>query len=205
MIIAILLISSLIFLVSDISSQNHYVFSQSELKIDLKGSTSGNNTPVTNNFNLTSGYKITPVVWNLTAPDSVTFDDKDNMYIAEAGHPFTNLPTVPRILQVNPNGNLSTFLDKNLNSPIVDIAFHDGLLYVSHKNKISTVNTTDVSSLKDIIVGLPSNTDHQNNQIAFSNDGTALYVVDWGNVVFPSSETTPNSGIIWMIESTGKE
>ena len=50
------------------------------------------------------------------------------MYIGEAGYPFVNIPLVPRILKMDPNGNLSVFVDTNLNSPIVDIIFHDNLL-----------------------------------------------------------------------------
>ena len=42
---------------------------------DLIGTTSGNNAPSTDILNLATGYKIEPVVWNLTAPDTVTFDD----------------------------------------------------------------------------------------------------------------------------------
>ena len=101
----------------------------------LIGNTSGNNAPNIEIFNLTTGYTIEPVVWNLTAPDSITFDDNGNMYIGEAGYPFTNLPMIPRILKMEPNGNLSVFVDNKLNSPIVDIAFHDGLIYVSHRGK----------------------------------------------------------------------
>jgi hypothetical protein len=53
------------------------------------------------------------------------------MYIGEAGYPFTDIPKVPRILKVTPSGNISVFVDRNLNSPIVDVAFHNGFLYVS--------------------------------------------------------------------------
>jgi hypothetical protein len=33
------------------------------------------------------------------------------MYIGEAGYPFTSIPQVPRILKMEPNGNLSIFVD----------------------------------------------------------------------------------------------
>ncbi len=157
-------------------NNNNDAFAQSELKVDLMGSTSGNNTPTTDNFNLTSGYTIAPVVWNLTAPDSLAIDDEGNMYIGEAGYPLTRLPEVPKILKVTPEGNISIFVDRGLNSPIVDVVYHnETTLYVSHNHKVSTVNLAD-GELKDIIVGLPTNTNHQNNQIAFSPDGKRLYV-----------------------------
>ena len=82
--------------------------------------------------------------------------------IGEAGYPFTyllnfaNLPLPPRILKMEPSGNLSVFVDTKLNSPIVDITFHNGFfLYVSHRGKISTVDITN-GRVKDIIVGLPN-------------------------------------------------
>ena len=55
--------------------------------------TSGNNAPSTDILNLATGYKIEPVVWNLTAPDTVTFDDEDNMYIGEVGYPYVQYPS----------------------------------------------------------------------------------------------------------------
>jgi glucose/arabinose dehydrogenase len=144
-------------------------------QLDIVGNTSGNNIPSIDNFNLTSGYSIEPIVWNLTAPDTLTFDDNGTMYIGEAGYPFTDIPKVPRILKVTPSGNISVFVDRNLNSPIVDVVFHNGLLYVSHTHKVSTVNLTN-GSVQDIIVGLSSTLTHPNNQIAFSPDGKRLYV-----------------------------
>ena len=157
------------FLQSDINN----VLAQSA---EVIGTTSGNNAPSTDIFNLTTGYTIEPVVWNLTAPDSLAFDKDGNMYIGEAGYPLTRLPEVPKILKVTPNGNISVFVDKDLNSPIVDVVYYnETTLYVSHNHKVSIVNLTN-GTVKDIIVGLPTNVNHQNNQIAFSNDGKRLYV-----------------------------
>jgi glucose/arabinose dehydrogenase len=170
----IIIFASTVFIFESLFSQfsdNNNAYAQSA---KLIGNTSGNNAPNTDIFKLTTGYTIEPVVWNLTAPDSITFDDDGNMYIGEAGYPFTNIPQVPRILKMEPNGNLSIFVDTKLNSPIVDIVFHNGLLYVSHRDKISTVDITN-GTVKDIIVGLPENGDHPNNQIAFSPDGKRLF------------------------------
>jgi glucose/arabinose dehydrogenase len=110
------------------------------------------------------------------------------MYIGEAGYPFVNIPQVPRILKMEPNGNLSVFVDTKLNSPIVDIVFHNDLLYVSHRDKISTIDIAN-RTVKDIIVGLPQNGDHPNNQIAFSHDGKKLFF---------GTGTSTNSGVVGM-------
>ena len=190
---AILVVSTLFTLDSSFSLQqsknrNAFAYSYSE----LIGNTSGSNAPKTDIFTVPPGYTIKPVVWNLTAPDTVTFDDKGNMYVGEAGYPFTyllnyaNLPQPPRILKIDPSGNVSVFVDTKLNSPIVDITFHNGLLYVSHMGKISTVDITN-GTVKDIIVGLPQNGDHFNNQIAFSLDGKRLFF---------GTGTRTNSGVL---------
>jgi glucose/arabinose dehydrogenase len=173
--ITTIILFALIFLFTDsLQFENKNALAQSELI--AKTSADNNNAPSTDNFNLTSGYTIEPVVWNLTAPDSITFDNKGNMYIGEAGYPLTLLPKVPKILKVTPNGNISVFVDKGLNSPIVDVVYYnETTLYVSHNHKISIVNLTN-GAVKDVIVGLPTNGDHQNNQIAFNPDGKRLYV-----------------------------
>ncbi len=190
----IILFASTLFIFQSLISQlldnniNNNAYAQSYTQIDLIGTTSGNNAPNIDIFNLPPGYTIEPVVWNLTFPDSITFDDNGNMYIGEAGYPFVNTPLVPRILKMEPNGNLSVFVDTQLNSPIVDIVFHNDLLYVSHRDKISTVDITN-GTVKDIIVGLPENGDHPNNQIAFSPDGKRLFF---------GEGTATNSGIVGL-------
>ena len=186
---AILVASTLFTIYSPFSLQesknrNAFAYSSSE----SIGTTSGSNVPKTDTFTVPPGYIINPVVWNLTAPDTVTFDDKGNMYVGEAGYPFTNLPNVPRILKIDPTGNVSVFVDTKLNSPIVDITFHNDLLFVSHMGKISTVDITN-GTVKDIIVGLPENGDHFNNQIAFSPDGKRLFF---------GTGTRTNSGVLGM-------
>ena len=90
---AILVASTLFTLDSSFSglqeSKNRNVFAYSYS--ELIGTTSGGNAPRTDIFTFPPGYTIKPIVWNLTAPDTVTFDDKGNMYVGEAGYPFTYL------------------------------------------------------------------------------------------------------------------
>src|ERR687889_645297 len=151
--ITIIVSFALMFLfIYSLQFENKNALAQSE----LVGKTSGENAPSTDNFNLTSGYTIEPVVWNLNAPDSLTFDENGNMYIGEAGYPLTRLPEVPKILKVTPNGNISVFVDKGLNSPIVDVVYYnETTLYVSHNHKVSVVNLTNsgVVGEDDAIIG----------------------------------------------------
>ncbi len=153
---------------------------------DLMAINSGK-SPSTDNFNLPLGYKMQPILWNLSLPTTVTFNDKGNiMYIAEGGFIYGGLESTPRILQLNlKNDNLSVLVDRNLNSPITDLKYHDGKIYVSNRDKISTVDPK-TGFVNDIISGLPSAGDHHNNQIAFGYDGRLYF----------GQGTATNSGIV---------
>ncbi len=140
--------------------------------------------PTMENLNLSSGYKMTPIFWNLTLPTSVTFDDNGNMYIAQSGFGEWFFAT-PTIIKVDQKGNTSVVADRFLYGPITDLVFHSGKIYVSHKGVISTLDPV-TGIIKDIVIGLPSSGDHQNNQIAFGPDGR-LYI---------SQGTATNSGVV---------
>jgi glucose/arabinose dehydrogenase len=166
------------------SSSSPILASESELAAINSG-----NPPPTNHFNLPPGYKIEPIIWNLTLPSSITFDNKNNMYIAEAGFVYGGLVPTPRILKVdNQSGTISVLVDRNLNGPITDIEFYNGKLYVSHRGIISTVEL-QTGLVKDIIVGLPSIGDHHNNQIAIGGGPNN------NRIYFGQGEAT-NSGVV---------
>ncbi|HZI70553.1 MAG TPA: hypothetical protein VFD60_05245, partial [Nitrososphaeraceae archaeon] len=131
-------------------------------------------TPSTGIFNITKGYIIKPVLWNLTLPSSVAFDGKGNMFVAEAGMGFGGLQPTPRILKIDVNGTVSLLTDRILVGPITNIVYHQGELYVANKAKISTVNPVN-GATKDIITGLPAGGDHPTNQIAFGADGRLYF------------------------------
>jgi hypothetical protein len=69
----ILLFASTLFIFNLLFSQfsddniNNNAYAESAKLID---NTSGNNAPNFDIFNITTGYTIEPVVWNLTAPDT---------------------------------------------------------------------------------------------------------------------------------------
>jgi glucose/arabinose dehydrogenase len=141
--------------------------------------------PNVGNFNLTKGYKIEPVLWNLTLPSSVAFDDKGNMYVAEAGYAHGELETTPQILKIDVNGTISSFVDRHLYGPITDIAYHQGKLYVSNRGKISTVDIQN-HHIQDIIMALPGLGDHYVDQMTFGPDGRLYFGIG----------TATNSGVV---------
>lgn len=140
--------------------------------------------PTLDNLKLASGYKMEPVFWNLTLPSAVTFDDKGNTYIAQSGFAEWFFST-PAIIKVDQKGNTSILVDRTIFGPVTDVEFHKGKLYVSHKGVISTVDPVS-GIVKDIIIGLPSSGDHQNNQIAFGPDGR----------IYLTTGTATNSAVV---------
>jgi len=162
------------------------ISSHSELANINSANSSAFPYPSSKNFKVYPGYAIEPVIWSLTLPSSITFDNENNMYIAEAGFVYGGLQPIPRILKVdNETGKVSVLVDRKLNGPITDIEFYDGKLYVSHRGIISTVDR-HTGLVKDIIIGLPSTGDHHNNQIAIGTDN---------RIYFGQGEAT-NSGIV---------
>jgi len=133
-------------------------------------------SPSIDNFNLSKEYTIQPVLWNLTVPSSVEFDNLGNMYIAEAGYGFGGLFPIPRILKVDLNGTVTVLADRFLNGPITDMVYHDGNLYVSNKGKISRVDPV-TGLVTDLVVGLPAGGDHPNDQLIFGQDGRMYFAV----------------------------
>jgi len=130
--------------------------------------------PSSSNFNITKGYKIEPVLWNVSLPTSTAFDGKGNMFVAEAGAGFGGFTATPRILKIDVNGTISILTDRYLSGPITDLVYHQGKLYVANKGKISTVNPSN-GAVVDIISAIPAGGDHATNQIAFGPDGRIYF------------------------------
>src|SRR5215212_10345408 len=108
-----------------------------------QGLVNSGNRPSNDIFNISSGYKIEPVLWNLTLPSTVAFDDNGTMYVAESGYSYGEFKPIPRILKVDLIHNQTAVLvDRGLNGPITDIEFnkYNGVLYVSHRGVMSEVD-----------------------------------------------------------------
>ncbi len=111
------------------------------------------------------GYKIEPILMNLSVPTTALFDGND-LIIAESG--WVN--TAPaRILRIKPDWSVNVLASAGLEWPVTGLALKDGQLFVSHKGKVSVVQND--GTLRDVITGLPSNGDHQNNNIVPGPDG----------------------------------
>jgi glucose/arabinose dehydrogenase len=72
---------------------------------------------------------------------------------------------------------------EGLEGLVTGLLMHNGILLVSHKGKVSLIEDTRV---RDILTGLPSKGDHQNNKIVLGPDGK----------IYLGQGTVTNSGIV---------
>ena len=128
------------------------------------------------------GYQVEVVVSGLTYPTSADFDDVGNMYVSEAGG-VSGDPVAPaRIWRITPTGEMQIAAD-HLSAPVNDLLWHNGRLYISHGGKISDLLDGQV---RDLVTGLPSQGDHQNNQLTVGPEGKIYF----------GQGTVTNSGVV---------
>lgn len=133
----------------------------------------------TDAIKLPDGYRIEAVVKNLSVPTTAIFDHND-LIIAESGWKDT---AKPRILRIRENGKVETIAEDGLVSPVTGLLLLDGKLYISHKGKVSILED---GKLRDIVTGLPSNGDHQNNNIVLGPDSK----------IYLGQGTVTNAGVV---------
>jgi glucose/arabinose dehydrogenase len=88
---------------------------------------------------LLPGYHVEVVVSLLNYPSSITFDPQGNLYIAESGAAPGDESRPPRILRIAPGGQFDIMSDK-VQTPVKELQWHDGRLFIRHGEKISTVD-----------------------------------------------------------------
>jgi glucose/arabinose dehydrogenase/uncharacterized cupredoxin-like copper-binding protein len=119
---------------------------------------------------LPEGFDLELVAGGLSFPDAVAVADDGTIFAALSG--FGGTPG--QVVIVNPDGTVAPFVDAataGLQGPITDITFGpDGTFWVAHAGGIATVDLTS-GAATPLITGLPSLGDHQNNQLAFGDDG----------------------------------
>ncbi len=129
------------------------------------------------------GFHAEVFVSGLDYPSSLEMGNDGEMFIGESGWAAGGPDIKPRILKIAKDGTVSTLLEAGLTAPLNDLLWHDGKLYVSHRGKISVVEN---GNLKDLVTGLPSFGDHQNNQLTVGPDG----------MIYFGQGTVTNSGVI---------
>ena len=124
------------------------------------------------NILLPAGYQIEPVAESLNYPTAVSWDVDGYLLIAESRFPYgRSAPTQPRILRQTEEGNLEPFAT-GFSELINDITVYLGLLYVSHRGRISVVED---GRIRDLVSDLPSWGIHHNNTVAFDRTGRMYF------------------------------
>lgn len=146
-----------------------------------------------------AGFTVQRYIENLTAPTSIAFDDKGNLLIAEGG--LDGRP--PAIYGFEPDGSrFSVYHDPRLPlgigspkaklyGPIGGMIFHDGKLYVSHRDAVRRGVISALGydgSRKTIIAGMPAQGDHGLTDLAVGTDGRLYFGIG----------TATNSGIVGL-------
>ena len=123
---------------------------------------------------LPEGFDLELVAGGLNFPDAIAVADDGTIFAALSG--FGGTPG--QVVIVNPDGTVAPFVDAasaGLQGPITDIAFGpDGAFWLAHAGGIATVDLTS-GAVTELITGLPSLGDHQNNQLAFGDDGWVYF------------------------------
>jgi glucose/arabinose dehydrogenase len=133
------------------------------------------------------GYNIDVFAYGLDTPISITFTDKGEMLIADAGVISGN----GKVLRLSKNG--FEIIAEGFNPPLTGINYLNGNIYVSHRGYITIVKSDGTK--QDIISGLPSLGDHHNNKVAFGPDGKMYF----------GQGTATNSGVVGLDNSWVKK
>jgi glucose/arabinose dehydrogenase len=121
---------------------------------------------------LPPGYRAEVVAKGFTYPTSLALDRSGDIYVAESGYTYGPKETEARVLRVSPSGTIHVVAG-GFNGPLNGLALREGKLYISHRGKISLFDL-ESEEREDLVTGLPSLGDHQNNDLVFGDDG-ALY------------------------------
>ena len=147
-----------------------------------------------------SGFSFHRYIDNLTGPTSIAFDDQGSILIAEGG--IGGRP--PAIFGFRPNGTrFDVYRDPNLPfgigspksklyGPIGGILYHDGRVYVSHRDRnrlgvITAFNLRD-GTRSTVVAGMPAQGDHGLTDLALGADGRIYFGIG----------TATNSGIVGL-------
>jgi len=140
-------------------------------------------------ISLEEGYTIEPVASGLTFPTGVTWDDQNRMYVVESGYSYGEVFTQPRLLRVEPDGNLTTIATGENNGPWNGVAFSRGAFWVAEGGSMDGGRVLRISpdgKIERVVDNIPSGGDHHVDGPIAAADGTIYF----------STGTMTNSGVV---------
>ncbi len=130
------------------------------------------------------GYRAEVVTKGLTYASSLALASDGTIYVGESGYAYGPKTARARVLAVSPKGQVSE-VAAGFFEPLNGLALSGDDLYVSHRGVISVVNLR-TGARRDVVTGLPSGGDHQNNDLVLGPDGMLHF----------GQGTVTNSGIV---------
>lgn len=154
---------------------------------------------VRQDYSLEEGYRLEKVVDRLTFPTVLTFDDKGNMYVAEAGYAYGATPGEGRILKFATNGKM-TEVARGFRGPVTGLTWFEGNFFVAEGGfgKKSSLGCGKIIRLypdgqrKAIVSGLRTCGDHFTGDIKVGPDKKLYFTVGTATnsaVVGPDNES----------------
>ncbi len=148
-----------------------------------------------NDIAVSPGYRIQAVASGLSFPTGITFDNKGNAYVVEAGYSYGEVWTEPKLLRIDSTGNTSIIAVGEKNGPWTGVTYYDGFFYVAEGGEANGGKILRVSpdgKTLSMIDHLPSIGDHHTNGPVIRNgyiyfgQGTATNsaIVGEDNAVF---------------------
>ena len=146
-----------------------------------------NEAPRLPNVSVAPGYFLAPLTTGLDFPTAIA-TSSDKIWVSEAGF----LPGfAAKVKQIDEDGNVTTVLSGTqlaagrLEGPLTDVTFHDGMLWITHRQvgvngwlvgAISKFDPVDpVATFTTVITNLPSAGDHYTEEIVFDASGRAYF------------------------------
>jgi len=160
---------------------------------------------------LLPGYRAEVVVSLLNYPSSITFDPVGNLYVAESGAAPGDESRPPRILRIAPGGQIDIMTDK-VQTPVKELQWHDGQLFVWHGEKISTIDHEgQLRDAKSDAAPPPGRPQEQITELtdAFGRPGQVLRIVpptrDHGGQVVCSDPKFRRGSVFFCARSKEKD
>jgi hypothetical protein len=135
------------------------------------------------------GYRIEKVASGLTFPTAVVFDDRERLYVVEAGYSYGESWATPRLIRLEPDDRWTVVAAGEKNGPWNGAAFYKGNFFVSEGGQLEGGRILKIDSdgkILTLIEGLPSHGDHHTNGPAIGPDG----------FVYFGQGTMTNSGVV---------
>ena len=138
---------------------------------------------------LPDGYQIEQIASGLDFPTGVAIDENGGVYVTESGYSYGEYFGTPRLLRVDPDGELTVITPGTDNGPWNGVDYRDGALYVSeggelHGGRILRIERDGATTV--LVDGLPSMGSHHTNGPVVGKDG----------YVYFGQGTATNSGVV---------